>query len=353
MITIKNVRRLDDRVTDFTIDSPQEHTIEADQQLLLLPALTDPHICFGLPSKANWESVLQSAIKGGITTVIDLPDQPSIFTEKGIEKAKQEIDQKLASLRIPLDYHLYSSGSFEQMENLGSIKSFISGVALSNAAQLDDAAWDKIFQMAAWQDLSVVINAHNENAQKTPQGEMLLEKAIHYAERQNTRLYVLNLSSQEEIDLIQKGRARALLIYTETTPYHLFSDPSKAKPLWEALSNGTIETIGSGYFGNQQDPIQLSFKGQSFSFSNPMFLLPLLLTASLDGKLSVEKIVELTRLNIRNVFDIEANHDAVLVDLGREEIVQRTGGQATVLKLKGWPVYTIVKGQLIKLSERV
>ncbi len=98
---------------------------------------------------------------------------------------------------------------------------------------LDDDLWDRIFQISAWEDLPIIINSQSENTWQQvgfkAAGEVFLEKAIYYAERQNTRLYVLNVSTQEEIRLIQNARAKSLLIYAETTLAHL----SRKDFLWK------------------------------------------------------------------------------------------------------------------------
>ncbi len=358
MIIIKNVRTLDDQIKDYTIPSSQDHTIEAGGKLLLLPGLVDPHICFGSINEENhnWDLAISSAIRGGLTTVIEIPNQQiPCNNQENLKKKRQEIDKRLSNLKIPLHYFLYANADLEEVEGIGLSKKLIKGIVIrldpNKKEELDDQ-WDRVFQMAAWENLPIIVNSCNENTREEfkiwGHHETLLEKAIYYAERQNTRLYILNVATQQEIDLIQDARRRSLLIYAETTPQHLFQqDISKSDCLWKALNEGVIETLGSGYNADHQSKERALFRGSNFSFLDPIFFLQLLLTARQEGKISIEQIVRLISVNIHDIFEMQETHDVVLVDLEKEEVVQKISKNRTVnMALKGWPIYTIVQGNV-------
>jgi dihydroorotase len=358
MITIKNVKTLDNQIKDYTIPSLHDHTIEAGGKLLLLPGLVDPHISFGSINgeNRNWDLAISSAIRGGLTTVIEIPNQHiPCNNQENLEKKRQLIDKRLSHLQIPLHYFLYANADLEEVEGIGLSKKLMKGIVIqldpNKKEELNDQ-WDRVFQMAAWENLPIIVNSCNENTREEfkiwGHHETLLEKAIYYAERQNTRLYILNVATQKEIDLIQEARRRSLLIYAETTPQHLFQqDISKSDCLWKALSEGVIETLGSGYNADHPGKERALFRGGNFSFLDPIFFLPLLLTARQEGKISIEQIVRLTKFNIHNICEIPETHDVVLVDLEKEEIVQKIEEKHTInMTLIGWPIYTIVQGNV-------
>lgn len=359
MITIKNVRTLDGQIIDLKVTSSVDRNVEANGQLLLLPGLIDPHLSLGAPNQENWTFGIESAVRGGITTILDVPSESSPSESKQeIEQKKMRVEKQLADLKIPLMYFPYAKSNSPYVEELGGQKLFTKGSLLLFTQEdhvLEERQWDRIFQIAAWEDLPVIINSRNENAWhharfKGPD-ETLLEKAIYYAERQNTRLYVLNVATRNELDLIQDGRSRALLIYAETTLKHLFPHPSSQVDfLWEALQRGIIETIGSGYHVEGQDQEKLLWHGANFDFLNPIFLIPLLFTAHQDGKITLENIIRLTRVNIYDIFNLERRDDNfVLINLEKEQPVQRISKMhSSEMKLKGWPEYIIVKGHLFQ-----
>lgn len=362
MITIKNVKTLDGLTTDITLSSSKTHVIDAERKLTLFPGLIDPHVICGSPEQDNWRFTIESAVRGGITTLLDIPshDFPS-EKKKEMEQKKLLIKKRLADLKIPVRFFLYGKGNAKNVNEIGAEKSLIVGSLILLTPEdhlLDKRSWNRIFQLAAWEDFPVVINSRNENSIKDPRfldaGETLLEKALYYTEKQNARLYVLNVSTQKEIDLIQEARRRSLLIYAETTPEHLFPKSGKDSYfLWEALNKGIIETIGSGYHAEAQSQERLIFDGKNFAFLNPNFLLPLLLTGYHQGKIGLENIVRSTRINLYDIFKIERkDEDAVLVDLEEEKVVQRVDkDQTSEMKIKGWPVYTIVKGEIFTIDK--
>ncbi|WP_068470857.1 dihydroorotase [Candidatus Protochlamydia phocaeensis] len=361
MITIKNAKTLAGEQRDFTLPSSKDYSIDAKGQLLFLPGLIDSHISLGPTTREDWKIGIESAIRGGVTTLIDIPrlDQ-SCYSKVGIEEHKQIVHKHLSDWDIPLHYNLYATAHPDHLEELGLAKKLIRGLAILidpvHREQWDDEKfWERAFQLAAWEDLPVIVNTQDEDSwQKLrKKEESLLEKAIFYTEQNNTRLYVLNVATREEIELIQQARERSLLIYAETTPRHLFlNKSSQTEHVWEALNRGTIEMIGSGFFAGMNHSDRILLEEGNFSYSDPIFLLPLLLTASFEKKISIEKILGLTRFNINQLFNLD-NQDAVLVDVEHERAVQQiTNGQTIDIKLRGWPVYTFVKGKVFKIPPK-
>jgi dihydroorotase len=306
----------------------------------------------------NWNLAIESAIRGGITTAIEVPNEALPHnTNKDLEQKNKRISKGLLKLEIPLNYfsYLFYSGSIlEGIDELGREKQMIKGIVIhldDEKREILENHWESLFRLAAQEDILIVINSDNENSKKSPltkEGETLLEKAISYAEKWGNRLYVLNVATKKEIDLIQEARKRALLVYAETTPQHLFSEnSSEANHLWEALNNDVIETIGSGYNVNQQSQDRALYIDANFSLLDPIFFLPFLLTAVNEKKISLEKLVHITSHNIRDILELNRMHDFVLIDLEKKETIQKIHSQHSVnIELKGWPIYTIIQGHV-------
>lgn len=330
--------------SSFTVDSAEEKIIEADH-LLFLPGLIDPHVVL---QESNLELDLHSSLHGGFTTLIE----PSFVHE--IERKKKKVEEVLTSKNGFLEYLSYAKADLDSLDAIIKAKREFKGILL----QIDPfeseemmASWDKIFQIAAQIDRPIVINSVNENTLQRPQvtGHTLLEKALYYTEKYSARLYVLNVALKEEIDLIQKARAKSLLIFAETSTYHLFQmDLKRAEPLWEALAKGVIETVGTGYHLNP-DEEQVLWKGKTFNLYNPLFFLPSFLTVYKDKGLSLEVLVNLMTFNIQSILEIQKRDNFVLVDLQKEEVIERTlQGRKEKTVLKGWPAFTISNGTLVK-----
>ena len=85
MIEIRKVKTPRGRRISLFLQSEEQHVIHAED-LLLLPALIDPHVHFRTPGaehKETWQTAARAAIAGGVTTLIDMPNHtPSCCTEE-------------------------------------------------------------------------------------------------------------------------------------------------------------------------------------------------------------------------------------------------------------------------------
>jgi len=70
-----------------------------NKQLIKLPGLIDPHVHFRTPGgeyKENWKTAAKASIKGGYTTVFDMPNTiPPTVTEIALVEKKALIDKQL------------------------------------------------------------------------------------------------------------------------------------------------------------------------------------------------------------------------------------------------------------------
>ena len=77
MITRQSIRDIHGTVIELPLSVNQEDIIQPDTGLTLLPALIDPHVHFrtpGLEHTENWRTAALAAIRGGYTTVFDMPN---------------------------------------------------------------------------------------------------------------------------------------------------------------------------------------------------------------------------------------------------------------------------------------
>lgn len=360
MIRLKNVKTLAGGIENFNIPSSKDYQLDGGNKLVLIPGVIDPHISFGPIETNHWNLAIHSAIQGGVTTAVVIPDETiSLHTKKHLKEKNKKVEKAILDLGISfnhLDYLIYSKENLPEIDHLCTEKELIKAILIRLEKPVNetlDLKWDNLFRLAAQEDIPLVINSNHENSEKNEKGKSLLEEAIALTEKWSNRLYVLNVSSKNEIDLIQKARRNSLLIYAETTAEHLFfEDLTQSDLLFSSINQEIIETIGSGFTTKIDNERYLELDGKKFSFSDPTFLLPLLLNAAYQKKLTLEKLVSLTSLNIQNIFEINKNFDFVLVDLEKETPLRKhINGKIEEVTLRGWPVYTIVKGHLFSSSK--
>jgi dihydroorotase len=404
MITIKNAFTLEGSITTVSLPSQEEKVIKADG-LTLLPALIDSHVHFrtpGLEHKETWETAAKAAIDGGITTVFDMPNTlPPTITLERLQEKKALISGQLKKIGIPLRYGLYLGADKTHFDEIARCKGHIVGIKVfmgSSTGGLvmdDDSSLHAIFSLAASHDLLLAVHAEDEalihERQAHFQGKIeprahseirndevafrATRKAIELARLYKTRLHILHVGTQREIDIIKQAKNERLEVTVETTPHHLFltvddyeklgtkvqmNPPLRTKDdqaaLWHAIHEGVIDTIGSDHAPHTLEEKGLPFGLAPSGIPGVETTLSLLLDACNQGKITLKQVIRLMRERVIEIFRIDANDDYILVDMKKKrEIYEHSlktkcgWSPYTGRQLQGWPVYTILKGRVYEL----
>jgi len=405
MIEIRKVQTTDGHRIDHFIESDSQISIEA-QDLMLFPALIDPHVHFRTPGqehKEDWETGARAAIAGGVTTVFDMPnnDPPCITSERLIEK-KRLIETQIARAKIPLRYRLFFGADAQHLGELPKVKNQIAGLKIymgSSTGGLlmsDRKALEEAFRIAGLHDILVAVHAEDEHLIQLNQKKHVgpdprlhstirspavaaksVSLAIELAKKHKARLYIVHVSSKEELDLIREAKKEGLPVYAEAAPHHLFlsdaaydklgtkalvNPPLRAskdcEALWEAVSDETIDTIGTDHAPHTLEEKNRPYGSAPSGFPSIELYFPLLLNAYHEKKLSLEQIVSLTHTRPQEIFDLPLNEDIVLVSLFEKRQVADSKLHTKAKwspyagwTLQGWPRYTILGGKLFDLEK--
>jgi dihydroorotase len=404
VITIRNAYSLDGQTMDLALESASDVTIDA-RGLTLIPALIDPHVHFrtpGLEHKENWETASRAAIQGGITTVFDMPNTiPPTITWERMQEKKKRIDAQLQAVGIPLHYGLYlgaDKSHFDEIArcNQGSVglKVFM-GSSTGDLVMDDESSLHAAFSLCAKHDLLLAVHAEDEaliHERKAlfPHADhprfhsqirndqvafRATHQAIELARLYKTRLYLLHIGTKRELQLIQRAKEEGVSVFAETTPHHLFltqeayetlgtkvqmNPPLRTETdrlaLWEGIRNGVIDTIGSDHAPHTLEEKALPYGKAPSGIPGVETTLPLLLNASAQGGITLAQIVRLMRTRVQEIFRLPPNDDWVLVDLEKTQTIDEKRLKTKCgwspyagLSLKGWPVKTILKGNIYEL----
>lgn len=404
MIEIKKVQTTNGHRIDCFFPSKEDHFIEGER-LMLFPALIDPHVHFRFPGqeyKETWNSAARAAIAGGVTTVLDMPNnQPSCCTRDAFAKKEQLIQQQLTVAKIPLRYYLYFGADQRHLSEIPQDGRLIGmkiymGSSTGDLLMHDPKALKEAFQLAKKNDLLVAVHAEDESLIqehrlhfkdrtdaathsliRDPEvARRAVEQALELAEQTKVRLYIVHVSTKGELDLIRAAKRKGLPVYAEATPHHLFLDDSAYKTmgtkalvnpplrskrdveaLWEAIHDETIDTIGTDHAPHTLEEKMQPYGTAPSGLPSIEFYFSLLLNAHAEQKLSLEQIVSLTHTRPQEIFDLPLNDDVVLVDLEavktiKQPMIRSKAGWSPYLgrTLKGWPRYTICDGHLFDLE---
>lgn len=332
--------------------------------LIVLPGLIDAHVHFREPGFTNKEDFFTgscAAAAGGVTTIMDMPNtNPATITVEALEQKR-----KLAKKSIVNYGFHFGTGDINEIkkaENIASVKVYMDETT-GNLLIADKKKLQKIFKS----NNRIMAHAEGEN----------VKTAIELINKTKNSLHLAHISSKEEIDMIKAEKNNK--ITAEVLPHHLFMTEDDEKELkgfalmkpclktkndqdalWNALQDGTIDTIGSDHAPHTKREKKSS--ESPYGVPGVETTLPLMLNAVNEKKLTVRRLIELTSANPAKIFGLKKkgkiakgfDADIVLVDMSIEKNV-RNDKLFTKCKwslfdgkiLKGWPIYTIVNGNII------
>lgn len=404
MMLVKNVKNIHGEITELHIASAHETVLDA-RGLTALPAVIDPHVHFrtpGMEYKEDWRTGAKAALRGGCTMVFDMPNtQPPTITTQLLAAKKQLIDSQLKEAGLPLRYELFFGADKQHLAEIEKVQGQVIGIKVfmgcstGNLVIDDDESLHAVFALAAKLNMLVAVHAEDEQLMHEHKanytGEMhyaahsllrdvdvavrAVEKAIALTRLYGTRLYILHVSSADEIALIKAAKQQGLPVFAETTPHHLFFDTSKyaslqgkavvnpplrdskhRDSLFTAIHEKIIDTIGSDHAPHTLAEKEKPYGQCPSGMPGIEFTLPLLLNAHHAGLLSLADIVSLTSERARSIFALPAYDDWVLVDLEKTDVVSHTHSKCAWtpyqgLTLRGWPIYTLMRGQCYQIDK--
>jgi len=203
-------------------------------------------------------------------------------------------------------------------------------------------------------------------------------------------LHILHTQTTGSVELIRQAKKNGQRVTCEINPWAVFLGcdwsaiqrlgsyalsywvPEKNVPgLWEGLKDGTIDIIATDHAPHTKEEKEIGWTdGWKAHTGTPstQFYLSLLLTAVSEGKISLERVVELTSTSPARLFNIAkkgsilpGNYaDLVLVDMNKEyeirdeDVLSLVGWSPYAgRKVKGKPIVTIVRGQTVYKDGKV
>ncbi|MBB46636.1 MAG: dihydroorotase [Thaumarchaeota archaeon] len=210
-----------------------------------------------------------------------------------------------------------------------------------------------------------------------------IQTIAKFARDSNCTIYFAHIGSQNALEQISEERKNGTKIFVETCPHYLtlshenqegylakvmppIRSQSDVLSVWNAINQNSVNTIGTDHVANQ---IKLKLDGNTVwdalaGFPGIGTLLPLMLSEGVNkNKITISQLVNLTSMNAAKIFgmyptkgslEINSDADITLIDLKKEQKVttELFGGFSDYIvydgwELKGWPVKTIVRGQII------
>lgn len=213
-----------------------------------------------------------------------------------------------------------------------------------------------------------------------------IQRAGLFAEQTGVPVYFMHLAGRAALKALARIKAHWPQTYGETCPHYLFHNVETSLPavkfsppvrhredneaLWDALSHGLIDCVGSDNASTLWDVKQGNIWDIVRGGPGTGVLLPLILSEGVHkDRLSLQRAVQVTATNAARIFglyprkgtiQVGSDADLAIVDLEMKKTVSRelfeTWSDYTLyegIRLKGWPVITILRGRVVARDGRV
>lgn len=327
--------------------------------MIRLPGLIDIHVHLRDPGQTGKEDFFtgtSAALSGGFTTILDMPNNKIPVTSiKTLEEKEKSARQK-----IVCDIGFYFGSLGENLKDFKKIQNQVFGLKIYlNQTTGNYIVDEKIFKKVCkvWPKKRPIL-LHAE--------EDVIEKIIEIAGSTGHQIHICHISSQKEFQVIINAKKKGYKVTCGVTPHHLFltnADEKKLGPyglmkpslktkkdvdfIWENLEYvDVIESDHAPHTVEEKKSAQ-----PPFGVPGLETILPLLLTAVSEKKLSINRLIELCFKNPKKILNIKTDKNTYIeIDEKEEYIIDNKK-----LKTKcGWSPFSgwKVKGKVKKVFIR-
>ncbi|MEO8568440.1 MAG: dihydroorotase [Ginsengibacter sp.] len=408
---IGNTLNIKERVTE--INGETKH---------LFPGAIDDQVHFrepGLTHKANIYTESKSAVAGGVTSFMEMPNTiPNALTEKLLgEKYSIASNSSLANYSF---YMGTSNDNAEEVLKINARKKEVCGVKIfmgsstGNMLVDNENSLNRIFKES---ELLIATHCEDEKIIKENYAKLKNTKqefapsdhpiirdenacyksssfAVSLAKKYNSRLHVLHISTEKELELFsneiplsQKKITAEVCVHHlhftaddyENLGYLIKCNPAIKQPknkiaLWNALLDDRLDVIATDHAPHTLEEKQGPYKHAHSGLPLVQHSLPLMLAYFKEGKnlptgrqVSLEKIAEKMSHSVADCFKIENRGyiregyfaDIVVADLNEKTTVEKNN----ILYKCGWSplegytfpatiCYTFVNGNCVYANDK-
>uniref|UniRef100_A0A4W5PER9 Multifunctional protein CAD n=1 Tax=Hucho hucho TaxID=62062 RepID=A0A4W5PER9_9TELE len=341
------------------------------QKLIRLPGLIDVHVHLREPGaihKEDFSSGTAAALAGGVTMVCAMPNTaPAI-----IDLSSLTMVQKLAKAGCRCDYALYVGAASDNAGVLPSIANSAAGLKMYlndtySTLKMDNVSvWMEHFEK--WpKHLPIVAHAEKQTVAAILMVAQLYQRAVH----------ICHVAKKEEILIIRVAKQKGIQVTCEVAPHHLFLCEENVADIGDGRAQvrpmlGTREDMEALWehmdiidcFATDHAPHSVEEKNSEKpppGYPGLETMLPLLLTAVSDGRLTIDDIIKRLYDNPRKIFSLPAQDNTyVEVDLEQEWVIpkhmQFTKSKWTPfegMKVKGKVRRVVLRGEVAYIDGQV
>lgn len=370
--------------------------------LTVLPGVIDTQVHFrepGLEWKEDLETGSRAAVLGGVTAVFEMPNTEPTTTDPAALADKLS----RAKGRMHCDHAFYVGGTHENAAQLGElerlpgccgVKVFM-GASTGSLLVADDAGVAQVlkhihrraafhsedeFRLAERRSLARTGDwTSHEEVRDAQSALQCTERLVALARQLGKRIHVLHVTTAPEMAFLAAHKDIATV---EVTPQHLTLTAPEAYErlkglaqmnppirgaahqagLWRGVDQGVADVLGSDHAPHTLEEKARPYPASPSGMPGVQTLLPVMLDHVAKGRLSLERLVDLTSHGANRVFGIAGkgrlargyDADLTLVDLKAKRVLAhadmatRSGWTPfDGMEVTGFPLATIIRGTVV------
>ena len=371
----------------------------------VIPGLVDVHVHFrdpGLARKEGWERGSAGALHGGVTSVVEVQNNPPLSTSvaalrERIEhvRARSRVDFGCLANLLPL-----SLDELDAMAPLSPAFKLFLGGSTGMGGLEDRETLTRLFEAAAAAGRMVVAHCEDETllqegkrafpeataaehhlVRSTEAEVRSIAQAIELCEETGATLHVFHISTAEGVGLVRAARARGVSIGASTAPHYVLlscedaprlgnllkvnpsiKTPADAEGILRGLADGTVEAIGTDHAPHPLEEKTREYKHAPSGMPSVDLLWPLTFELVRRGLLDAEtalasvtsRAAESLRLPGKGRLEPGFDGDLVLFDpeatravVGAELPSTSKWSAYEGLELAGWPQLVCRRGEVV------
>lgn len=365
----------------------------------------------GFTDREDFEHGTMAAAAGGVTTVISHPlDFPPTTTFEAV-KVKEDAYEGKAYVDYAIHIGATSENieilsKLWKKTGATAVKMFMC-FSVAEFPFVQDEAMIKVLQTVAEIGAVAIIHAENDGMLKAMEEKVkktgrkdgvaynmthpaeaeieAIQRAVYYLEITGAEGVILHVSTAKGLEIIHEAKERGVKVWAESAP-HLFQftvddmvekgpylkfspvmhDEVNQKRMWELMKKGYVDYIGSDH-----SPYTLEEKkvGETDIWKAPNGIpgietsMAVFLNAVNEGRITLNQLVKMTSFNTAGIYGLAPDKgnitvgtdaDFTIVDLNMKKALTEHDLKSKCkwspyigMELKGWPVMTIVRGNII------
>jgi dihydroorotase len=368
----------------------------------ILPGAIDSQVHFrepGLEWKEDLETGARSAALGGVVAVFEMPNTNPSTTSPAMLADKL----KRAKGRMDIDHAFYAGATHQNVDVLAEmertqgccgVKVFM-GASTGDLLVHDDEGVEAVlraikrraafhsedeYRLAERRELAVTGDWTSHPVVRDVETAVRsTRRLLNLARKVGKRIHVLHITTAEELEMLRDAKDVASV---ECLPQHLtlvapeayqrlkgyaqmnppIREQHHVDALWRALNAGIVDVMGSDHAPHSIEEKARPYPASPSGMPGVQTLVPIMLTHVHNGKLTLQRFVELTSAGPQRVFGLadkgriaEGYHaDFTVVDLKRKETITTDWSKSKCgwtpydgFEATGWPVATIVRGGFV------